>query len=236
MINVLIVDDQTLVRGGLAMLVDSQPDMRVCGQADNGAAALDFLRQDSADYPDLVLMDVRMPVMDGLEAARQILASARAPKILMLTTYDIDDYVYAAIQAGASGFLLKDAPPEDLLGGIRTVCAGDAVIAPSATKRLLQKVAPILQGDLLQDGAGAAAPVRERKPAGEFLERIKTLTAREHEIFLLVASGKSNREICDELFLSEPTVKTHVSHILQKLQARDRIQLVVMGYESGLIS
>lgn len=233
MISVLLVDDQALVRGGLAMLIDSQPDLQVAGQAEDGAAAISFLEsaRASGQVPDVVLMDVRMPVMDGLEAARRILSHADAPKVLMLTTYDIDDYVYAAIQAGASGFLLKDAPPEELLAGIRTVFSGDAVIAPSATKRLLQTVAPLLGA-----GQDAAIPVPERKSATKILARIETLTAREHEVFLLIAAGKTNAEICAELFLSEPTVKTHVSHIMQKLAARDRIQVVVMGYESGLLS
>lgn len=235
MIKVLLVDDQALVRSGLAMLIDSQPDVQVVGQAEDGAQAVEFVEaaQAAGKLPDVVLMDVRMPVMDGLEATRRILGSTCSTRVLMLTTYDIDDYVYAAIQAGASGFLLKDAPPEELLNGIRTVCAGDAVIAPSATKRLLETVAPLLDSGLQQD---AAPQVPERKPAAEVLARIETLTAREHEVFLLVARGKTNAEICSELFLSEPTVKTHVSHILQKLAARDRIQVVVMGYESGLLA
>lgn len=232
MIKVLLVDDQALVRSGFAMLIDSQPDLRVVGQAADGAEALNFVAsaQGGERFPDVVLMDVRMPVMDGLEAARALLSQAAAPRVLMLTTYDIDDYVYAAIQAGASGFLLKDAPPEDLLSGIRTVCAGDAVIAPSATKRLLQTVAPLL------DGSGHTVRTPERPSNAEVLTRIKTLTSREHEVFLLVAAGKTNAEICAELFLSEPTVKTHVSHIMQKLAARNRIQVVVMGYESGSVS
>lgn len=219
-IRVVLVDDQQLVRAGLAMVIDSQADMTIVGQASDGVEALDLLAEYSAD---VVLMDVRMPKLDGLEATRRLieaadLAGAEPPKIVMLTTYDLDEYLLSAIKAGASGFLLKNAPPEDLLAAIRTVQDGDAVVAPSATRRLLAHVAT---------GANPR-PVDAADP------RLESLTDREREVLELIARGWSNAEISAELFLSETTVKTHVRHILTKLGVRDRVQAVVVAFESGL--
>lgn len=219
-IRVAVVDDQQLVRSGFSMLINSQPDLFVVGQAGNGADAVALL----ADSPaDVVLMDVRMPGMDGIEATRRILEQDRGkgPKIIVLTTFDLDEYALAAIQAGASGFLLKDAPPEELLEAIRTVHRGDAVIAPSTTRRLLDHVAPLLRSPSSTNQAATTA--------------VGTLTAREHEVFTLIAQGRSNSEIAGDLFLSEATVKTHVGHILAKLAARDRVQAVVMAYQAGVV-
>lgn len=219
-IRVAVVDDQQLVRSGFSMLINSQPDLFVVGQAGNGADAVALL----ADSPaDVVLMDVRMPGMDGIEATRRILEQDRGkgPKIIVLTTFDLDEYALAAIQAGASGFLLKDAPPEELLEAIRTVHRGDAVIAPSTTRRLLDHVAPLLRSPSSTNQAATTA--------------VGTLTAREHEVFTLIAQGRSNSEIAGALFLSEATVKTHVGHILAKLAARDRVQAVVMAYQAGVV-
>ncbi len=227
-IRVALVDDQQLVRSGLGMLINSQADLEVVLQAGNGIEALAGL---SATAADVVLMDVRMPGMDGLETTRKLMERTKlAPrgsglaelKIVVLTTFDLDEYALAAIQAGASGFLLKDAPPEELLGAIRTVFAGDAVIAPSTTKRLLDHVAPMLSAPSPANDAHAAAVAR--------------LTAREHEVFVLIANGLSNPEIAAQLFVSEATVKTHVGHILAKLNARDRVQVVVIAYETGVVS
>lgn len=217
-IRVILVDDQQLVRAGLAMVIDSQPDLRVVGQAGDGAEALRLV----ATTPcDVVLMDVRMPGLDGLEATRRILAESdrrgsTPPRIVMLTTYDLDEYLLTAIRSGASGFLLKNSPPADLLAGIRTVHTGDAVIAPSATRRLLAHVA------VGADMAEAEDP------------RFATLTEREREVLELIARGQSNAEISTSLFLSETTVKTHVRRVLAKLGVRDRVQAVVAAYESGI--
>ena len=216
-ITVVLVDDQELVRAGLAMVVGAQADMRVVGQASDGQSAVALLSRTPCD---VVLMDVRMPGLDGIEATRRIVASADAaasegPKIIMLTTYDLDEYLLDAINAGASGFLLKNAPPEDLLNAIRTVHAGDAVIAPSATKRLLSRV--------------AASPTPTPVP------QLDLITEREREVLLLIAQGASNGEIAGQLFVSETTVKTHVRHLLSKLRARDRVQLVVLAHTSGLV-
>jgi len=217
-IRVVLVDDQQLVSAGLAMVVDAQPDMDVVGTAPDGLAAVELLEGFAAD---VVLMDVRMPHLDGIEATRRILAAAdasgrTAPKIVMLTTYDRDEYLLTAIQAGASGFLLKNAPPADLLAAIRTVHVGDAVIAPSATRRLLDHVA----------AGGVVATADD--------PRLESLTDREREVLGLIAQGLSNAEIGAGLFLSETTVKTHVRHILTKLGVRDRVQAVVVAYETGL--
>lgn len=218
-IRVALVDDQHLVRSGFSMLINSQPDLDVVCQAGNGTEAVSVLASTAAD---VVLMDVRMPGMDGIEATRRILEQAQGsgPRIIVLTTFDLDEYALAAIQAGASGFLLKDAPPEELLEAVRTVHRGDAVIAPSTTRRLLEHVAPLLR-------APSAANERARSLVG-------TLTTREHEVFTLIAQGRSNTEIASDLFLSEATVKTHVGHILSKLGARDRVQAVVLAYEAGV--
>lgn len=215
-IRVALVDDQQLIRAGFRMVVDSQPDMEVVAEAGDGAQAVQTLS--ALDPPaDVALMDVRMPGTDGIEACRAI-ARDLSTLVVMLTTFDLDEYVMAAIKAGASGFLLKDAPPEDLLAAIRTVHAGDAVIAPSSTRRLLATVAQAVPD---------APP--ERASA------LETLTDREREVLTLMARGHSNQEICGQLFLAEPTVKTHVGRVLAKLGARDRVQAVVMAYEAGLV-
>ncbi len=216
LIRVVLVDDQQLVAAGLAMVIETQPDMTVVAHASDGAEAVRLLATSDVD---VVLMDVRMPVLDGLEATRRILEHADtarrvAPKIVMLTTYDLDEYLLPAIQAGASGFLVKNAPPEDLLAAIRTVHRGDAVIAPSATRRLLNHVAI----------GGPAVPD----------PKLGCLTDRETEVLELIAQGMSNAEISAKLYLSETTVKTHVRHLLAKLRLRDRVQAVVFAYESGL--
>jgi DNA-binding NarL/FixJ family response regulator len=225
---VALVDDQQLVRSGFGMLINSQPDLEVVAEAGNGIEAVQAL---SATTADVVLMDVRMPGMDGIEATRRILEQAAAQptgsqraeiKIVVLTTFDLDEYALAAIQAGASGFLLKDAPPEELLEAIRTVFRGDAVIAPSTTRRLLDHVAPLLRTQTPEQTEHAAA--------------VERLTAREREVFQLIAQGQSNPEIAAGLFLSEATVKTHVGHILAKLGARDRVQVVVIAYETGVVA
>lgn len=218
-IQVAVVDDQALVRSGFAMLINSQPDLNVCAEIDNGHAAC---ASNAVRNADVVLMDVRMPVMDGIEATKQLLSASaeKHPKILVLTTFDLDEYVLAAIEHGASGFLLKDTPPEQLLDAIRTVHRGDGVIAPSATKRLIEK----LGSDLAQ----------KQEADQEILDRVSQLTNREHEVYCLIAQGASNQEIAQQLFLSEATVKTHVGRVLAKLQARDRVQAVVMAYRSGM--
>ncbi len=216
--RIYLVDDQALVRAGFRMLIEAQPDMEVVGEAGDGRAALEALAVTRAD---LVLMDVRMPHLDGVEATRRLIADARAdrpvPKVIMLTTFDLDEYVFAAIRAGASGFLLKDARPDELLGAIRAVLAGDAVVAPSATRRLLEHVAGGLPA-----GAGEDP-------------RLAELTPREREVLLEIARGRSNAEIAGDLFMAEATVKTHVGRLLAKLDQRDRVQLAVLAYETGLV-
>jgi DNA-binding NarL/FixJ family response regulator len=222
-IRVALVDDQQLVRGGFKMLINSQPDLEVVAEAGNGHEAVASV---AAARADVVLMDVRMPGMDGIEATARLLERAAAPggadglKVVVLTTFDLDEYALSAIRAGASGFLLKDAPPEELLEAIRTVHRGDAVIAPSTTRRLLDHVAPLLC---------EPSPLVSRHA-----DAVQTLTAREREVFTLIAQGLSNPEIAAALFLSEATVKTHVGHILAKLGARDRVQAVVIAYETGI--
>lgn len=221
-IRIFLVDDQQLVRAGFRMVLDSQPDMRVVAEAGDGQEAVSLARELLAAGGtgiDIVLMDVRMPHLDGIEAAEQILRiNECAARIIMLTTFDLDEYVLQAIRAGASGFLLKDAPPEDMLAAIRTVHAGDAVIAPSSTRRLLAHLADAL-------------PAVER-PDDQVLSE---LTEREKEVLGLMARGMSNAEISAELFVSNATVKTHVGRILAKLQARDRVQAVVIAFETGLV-
>jgi DNA-binding NarL/FixJ family response regulator len=212
--RIFLVDDQALVRAGFRMLIEAQPDMEVVGEAENGRAALEALAVTRAD---LVLMDVRMPELDGVQTTERLLAVPRAPKVIVLTTFDLDEYVFAAIRAGASGFLLKDARPEELLGAIRTVLAGDAVMAPSATRRLLEHVAGTLPAETEPD------------------PRLAQLTPREHEVLLEVAGGRSNAEIGAALFMAEATVKTHVGRLLSKLGQRDRVQLAVFAYEAGLV-
>ena len=216
MIRVFLVDDQALVRSGIKLVIDAQRDMEVVGEAGDGRAALEALAVTTAD---VALMDVRMPDLDGVAATARLIErdGDRAPRVIVLTTFDLDEYVFAAIRAGASGFLLKDAQPEELLAAIRAVASGDAVVAPSATRRLLERVAGTLPGDEVRD------------------ERLERLTAREREVLLSVARGASNAEIGAELHMAEATVKTHVGRLLSKLGARDRVQLVVFAYEHGLV-
>jgi len=277
-IRVMLVDDQRLVRGGLSMLVNSQPDLQVVMEADDGLAAIDVFDRmvSEGQAPQVILMDVRMPHCDGLEAARRILerdgerevSEDERVRIIMLTTFDIDEYVYSAVRAGASGFLLKDTPPEQLLEAIRTVHRGDAVIAPSATRRLLEQMIPVLDSPAPVVSTAPAAPAAESAPAippaaGSELPKatfipaehaspanssyqskpvqdyphrglIEQLSPREFEVLGLIARGLSNAEITRELVLSEATVKTHVSHVLAKLGARDRVQAVIMAYEAGI--
>lgn len=216
-IRVFLVDDQALVRAGFAMVIAAQDDMRVVGEAGDGAEALAQLATTPAD---VVLMDIRMPRMDGVEATRQLLSRAGpTPKVIVLTTFDLDEYAFAALRAGASGFLLKDASPEDLLSAIRTVHGGDAVIAPSTTRRLLDHIAATLP-----------AP-----PNASDTDPLALLTEREREVLHEMVRGASNAEIGERLFLSEGTVKTHVGRILSKLELRDRVQAVVWAYEHHLV-
>ncbi|MEJ5915243.1 response regulator transcription factor [Pseudokineococcus sp. 1T1Z-3] len=223
-LRVVLVDDQPLVRAGFTMVVDSQPDLEVVGQAGDGAAALQLL----GDVPaDVVLMDVRMPRMDGLEATRRLTSRPDAPKVVVLTTFDLDEYVMSAIAAGASGFLLKDAEPEDLLRAIRTVHAGDAVIAARATRALLQHVGPMLR--TATTTAEVAAPDHADAAA------LATLTPREREVLALMARGMSNADLVASLVVSEATVKTHVGRVLAKTGSRDRVQAVVLAYRCGLV-
>ena len=274
-IRVMLVDDQRLVRGGLSMLVNSQPDLQVVMEADDGLAAIDVFDRmvSEGQAPQVILMDVRMPHCDGLEAARRILerdgerevSEDERVRIIMLTTFDIDEYVYSAVRAGASGFLLKDTPPEQLLEAIRTVHRGDAVIAPSATRRLLEHMIPVLDSPApvvptapadsatgtvaesvpaIPSAAGSELPKAtfipaehaSFEPAQDYPHRelIEQLSPREFEVLGLIARGLSNAEITRELVLSEATVKTHVSHVLAKLGARDRVQAVIMAYEAGI--
>jgi DNA-binding NarL/FixJ family response regulator len=218
MIRVLLVDDQSLLRMGFRLILEAEPDIEVVGEAGDGAAGVGMT---SALHPDVVLMDVRMPGMDGIAATRLITAAGPATKILILTTFDLDEYVFAGLKAGASGFLLKDAPPAELLTAIRTVAGGDAVLAPTATRRLIDQLVPLLPG-----------PGRQHER--DIL--LSKLTDREQTVFVQLAAGRSNREIADDLHLSEGTVKVHVGRILAKLDLRDRVQAVVLAYESGLIT
>jgi DNA-binding NarL/FixJ family response regulator len=215
-VSVLIADDQALVRAGFRAILELQPDLNVVGEAVDGRDAVELARR---RRPDVVLMDIKMPDLDGLEATRRILADAQAATaVLILTTFDLDEYVYAALRGGASGFLLKDAPPEQLIAAIHTLAAGDALIAPAITKRLIVQFARAAPGS----GPSAAA--------------LEELTARELEVLVLIARGLSNREIASALVLSEATVKTHVKRVLAKLGVRDRVHAVVLAYESGLVT
>jgi DNA-binding NarL/FixJ family response regulator len=222
-VRVALVDDQQLVRAGFRMVIDSQPDLEVVVEAGDGAQALRLL----ASHPvDVVLMDVRMPNLDGLSATARLTAGAAetgaaVPRVIVLTTFDLDEYVLEAIRSGASGFLLKDAPPEEMLAAIRTVHRGDAVIAPSSTRRLLEHLVTALPADAAVDPEAQHA--------------LDQLTDREREVLVLMARGRSNLEIAAELFVAEATVKTHVGRILAKLGARDRVQAVVTAYETGLV-
>jgi DNA-binding NarL/FixJ family response regulator len=213
-IRVLLADDQALVRGGFQMILAAQPDIEVVGEAEDGRQAIDLTNR---LLPDVILMDVRMPVLDGLEATRRLVELGTTARILILTTFDLDEYVYAAIRAGASGFLLKDVRPSQLVDAIRVVADGEALLAPAVTRRLLERFAATLPKP------------EEREPA------LATLTDRERDVLELVASGLSNAEIAERLFLGETTVKTHVSSVLRKLGLRDRVQAVVLAYEAGLV-
>jgi DNA-binding NarL/FixJ family response regulator len=214
-LTVLIVDDQALVRAGFRMILDAEEDIEVAGEAADGQEAVSEVQR---LQPDVVLMDVRMPVLDGIEATRRLLADGGTEaKVVMLTTFDMDEYVYDALRAGASGFLLKDVPPEQLVAGIRAVARGDALLAPSVTRRVIEEFV--------------------RRPPSSMQTmppELAELTARELEVLKLIARGLSNAEIARELFVSETTVKTHVAHLLSKLDVRDRVQAVVLAYETGL--
>ncbi|SNT55871.1 DNA-binding response regulator, NarL/FixJ family, contains REC and HTH domains [Asanoa hainanensis] len=214
--GVLLADDQALVRTGFRMVLESQPDLAVVGEAGTGAQAVAMT---AAVRPDVVVMDVRMPVEDGIAATRRIVAAGLPSRVLVLTTFDLDEYVYAALRAGASGFLLKDAPPADLLSAIRSVAAGDAVVAPPVTRRLIDAYAGFLPD-----------------PAAPADGRLDRLTEREREVLLEVAQGRSNAEIAATFRLAEATVKTHVGRILTKLGLRDRVQVVVWAYEHGVVA
>ena len=214
MIRVLVVDDQALVRGGFRMILDAQKDIEVVAEADDGREALEKAGE---LRPDVVLMDIRMPELDGLEATRRLLAGDGSSRVLILTTFDADEYVYEAMKAGASGFLLKDVRPEQLAEAVRVVAAGDALLAPAITRRLVEQF-------VQRPPPGSAKP-----------PELADLTERELDVLVLVARGLSNKEIASELFLTEATVKTHVTHILTKLDLRDRVQAVVLAYESGLV-
>jgi DNA-binding NarL/FixJ family response regulator len=213
-IGVVVADDQAIVRAGFRLLIDFEPDLAVLGEAADGAEAVAVTRKSA---PDVVLMDIRMPVMDGINATRLIAADASRSRVLILTTFDLDEYVFAALRAGASGFMLKDRPPEELLSAIRVIAAGEALLAPNVTRRLI--------------GHFTRQPDPLRAPAAALAE----LTAREREVLALIAAGLSNAEIAAKLVMSVPTAKTHVSRILAKLGARDRAQLVVIAYQSGLV-
>jgi DNA-binding NarL/FixJ family response regulator len=214
MIRVLVVDDQALVRGGFRSILETQPDIDVVGEAEDGQ---DAVEQCATALPDVVLMDIRMPRLDGLAATATIVAAPSPPKVLILTTFDLDGYVYQALRAGASGFLLKSAPPRELADAIRTIASGDALLSPSITRRLIEDY--------------VTRPRQQLSPGVEF----DRLTPREAEVLRLIARGFSNAEIAARLHLSEPTVKTHVTRMLAKLSVRDRVQAVVLAYESGLV-
>jgi DNA-binding NarL/FixJ family response regulator len=211
-ISVLVADDQSMVRAGFRMLLGGEDDIDVVAEARNGSEAVE---KAARFQPKIVLMDIRMPELDGLEATRRILAADPDARILILTTFDLDEYIYEALSAGASGFVLKDDPPEQLIAAIRTVAAGDALLSPAVTKRVINRF---------------ARTQRAERPEG-----LDELTEREREILLLVASGLSNAEIGEQLYIGETTVKTHVTHILQKLDLRDRVQAVVLAHQSGLV-
>jgi DNA-binding NarL/FixJ family response regulator len=211
-IGVLVVDDQSMVRAGFRMLLSGESDIDVVAEASNGREAVD---KAARFKPAVVLMDIRMPELDGLQATREILVANPDARILILTTFDLDEYIYEALSAGASGFVLKDDPPESLIAAIRTVAAGDALLSPSITHRVIGQFARLSR----------PAPPKE----------IEELTAREMEVFRLMAHGLSNAEIGERLFISETTVKTHVTHVLQKLNLRDRVQAVVLAYQTGIV-
>jgi DNA-binding NarL/FixJ family response regulator len=215
-LRIAIVDDQHLVRAGFRMILDAEEDLEVIGEAGDGLAGVDLVRRET---PDVALMDIRMPHRDGIEATRELLGQGSTTRIVILTTFDLDEYVFAALRAGASGFLLKDTPPEDLVSAVRTVATGEALLSPSITSRVI------------------AAFVEGATSFGEAVEppELGTLTEREREVLGWIARGHSNAEIAEKLFVSETTVKTHVGRVLAKLQLRDRVQAVVYAYEHGLV-
>jgi len=217
-IRVLLCDDQALVRGGFRMILEARPDLQVVGEAEDGAQAVSLARQ---TQPDVILMDVRMPHLDGVEATRQIVAAGSPARILVLTTYDLDEYVYAAIRAGASGFMLKDVQPAQLAEAIRVIAAGDALLAPSVTRRLLGQFARTLPGPRFRPASPAS---------------LSALTERETEVLRLLAAGLSNAELAGRLYISEATVKSHVSSLLRKLGLRDRVQAIILAYDTGLVT
>lgn len=221
-VRVLLVDDQPLLRLGFRMILQAQPGLSVVGEAADGAQAV---RRVAQLHPDVVLMDVRMPVLDGVEATRQIVASGSGARVLILTTFDVDEYAFAGLRAGASGFLLKDVPPDELASAIRSVASGDAVVSPRITRRLLDTYASSLP---------VATDLPATAPTGG-LAQLELLTEREREVLLLVAAGLSNAEIAAHLVLAEGTVKTHVTRVLAKLELRDRVQVVVFAYQHGLV-
>ncbi len=211
-IDVLLVDDDQLMRAGLRMIIEQAHDLRVVGEAENGRVAVNATRR---DHPEVVVMDVRMPVMDGIEATREIVGAGSSSRVLILTTFEHDEYVFNALKAGASGFLLKRSPPEQLIEAIRTIAAGEALLAPSVTRRLIAEF--------------SSRPQREPSP------RFARLTDREREVLVEMARGLTNEELAESLYISENTVKTHVKRVMTKLGARDRVQAVVMAYEGGLM-
>ena len=210
-IRVLVADDQSMVRAGFRMLLADEPDIEVVAEAENGREAVEKAARFN---PDVILMDIRMPELDGIQATRRILVDDNRARILILTTFDLDEYVYEALSAGASGFVLKDDPPEQLIAAVRTVAAGDALLSPAVTRRVIRQFT--------------------RKPRAEPPRGVDELTARERDIFRLIAEGLSNPEIAQRLYISETTVKTHVTHVFQKLDVRDRVQAVVLAYQAGL--
>jgi DNA-binding NarL/FixJ family response regulator len=216
MMELLLVDDQSLVRVGLRKILEAEADMTVVGEAEDGERAV---AEAARLRPDVVLMDVRMPVLDGIEATRRIVRATPAARVMILTTFGLDGYVYDALRAGASGFMLKDAPPEEIVAAVRVVASGDALLAPAVTRTVIEEFA-----------RGPKAPPAEPPPA------VAELTAREQEVLALMVRGMSNPEICERLVISEATAKTHVAHILHKLGLRDRVQAVIYAYESGLVS
>jgi len=213
-IRVLIVDDQALVRAGFRMILEAQPDIEVIGEAENGLAAIEAAR---GLRPDVVLMDIRMPGLDGIESTRRLTAMGLDAHVVILTTYDLDEYVFDALAAGATGFLLKHVPPEELVHGVRIAAGGESLLAPSVTRRLIEEFA------------------RQRSPVQASSKAMDSLTDREREVLKLLARGLSNLEIASELHVGEATVKTHVAHVLDKLELRDRVQAVILAYEVGLI-
>jgi DNA-binding NarL/FixJ family response regulator len=213
MIRVAIADDQAMVRGGFRMIVGSQTDMEVAGEAGDGQAAIDLVRR---ERPDVILMDIRMPRVDGIAATRQITGAGTPTRVVILTTYELDEYVFDALAAGASAFLLKAAPPEDLIRAIRVVASGDALLAPSVTRRLIEEFA------------------KRPEPQARRAKQLEVLTEREREVLREVAGGFTNAEIASRLHVAETTVKTHVAHVLDKLELRDRVQAVILAYEAGL--